>query len=108
MQRETLSNGNVRISDRGIAIFVLWVNTILAALLLVGAITSLYAVESPEKKLVMIGIYTLIFAGVVGVLTNARRAELFAATAAYVLSPSSIIGWLVILNVVLLAMLRFW
>jgi hypothetical protein len=57
------------------------VSTINAAALLIGAITSLYMVESPKKKLGIIAAFTLLFAGNVGFLTSARRAELFGAAA---------------------------
>jgi len=50
---------------------------------LIGAIVCLYAVVSPTKKLGIIAAFTTLFAANVGLLTNARRAELFAATAGY-------------------------
>ena len=52
-----------------------------AAALLVGAIVSLYATKSPKIKLGIIALFTALFATNVGILTNARQAELFAATA---------------------------
>lgn len=70
-------------SDQRIARFVAILSIILAAVLLIGAIVSLYVVKSPNKKLGMIAAFTVIFASSIGILTNARRAELFAATAAY-------------------------
>lgn len=51
--------------------------------MLVGAIVNLYFVQNNATKLGLIGMYTALFAGSVGILTNARRAELFASTAAY-------------------------
>jgi hypothetical protein len=66
------------------AYFVAILSTVLAALLLVGAIASLYAVKSTSTKLILIAVYNILFAISVGLLTNARRVELFAATAAYV------------------------
>jgi hypothetical protein len=54
----------------------------LAAILLIGAIISLYVVQSPEKRLGMMATFTVLFAMGVGLLTNARKAELFAATSA--------------------------
>lgn len=69
-------------SDVKISNFVAYLSTILAALLLVGAIAVLYKVRSPELKLGLIGLFTAIFAASVGILTNARRAEVFGATAA--------------------------
>ena len=76
-------NGIVYASDRRISQTVTVLSTFNAAALLVGAIVSLYAIESERTKLVVIALFTALFAANVGILTNARRAELFAATAGY-------------------------
>lgn len=57
----------------------------LSAILLIGAIVCLTAVsdQSTSVRVGMIVLFTCLFAGVVGLLTNARRAELFGSTAAY-------------------------
>jgi hypothetical protein len=55
----------------------------IAALLLISAIISLYAVIDSKAKLGLVAMYTLLFALSVATLTNARRTEVFAATAAY-------------------------
>jgi hypothetical protein len=55
----------------------------LAAVLLIGAIVSLYVVTQPAAKLGLLAMYTVLFASSVTLCTNARRAEVFAATAAY-------------------------
>jgi hypothetical protein len=62
--------------------FIAWFSTALAALLLIGAILVLYKVQSPDLRLGLIALFTALFAASVGLLTNARRAELFGATAA--------------------------
>lgn len=62
--------------------FVAWFSTMLAAVLLVGAIMALYAVQSDKVKLGLIAVFTTIFAASVGLLTNAKRSEIFGATAA--------------------------
>lgn len=62
--------------------FVLYLSTILAALILIGAIVVLYKVKSPDTKLGLLGVFTVAFAACVGLLTNARRTEIFGATAA--------------------------
>jgi hypothetical protein len=66
---------------------VMWavaaISIVLAAILLVGAISSLYFVTGPAARLGMIGGFTVLFAPSVGATTNAKRAEVFAATAAY-------------------------
>jgi putative Mn2+ efflux pump MntP len=73
-----------------VARFVVIFSIFLAAFLLIGAIIGLYIVQSPKARLGMIAAFTILFALGVGLLTNARRPELFAATAAYVYqSPSS-------------------
>jgi hypothetical protein len=62
---------------------VAFVSMILAAGLLYGAILNLYFVTSDRAKLGLIAAYTIAFALCVGLLTNARRSEIFAASAAY-------------------------
>jgi hypothetical protein len=64
---------------------------IFSAILLIGAILCLNLISknSWKLRLGMIIVFTSLFAGVVGLLTNAQRAEIFASTAAYVpMSPS--------------------
>jgi hypothetical protein len=56
---------------------------ILAAVLLVGAIVHLYFVLDPAAKLGFVAMYTMLFSSSVALCTNARRVEVFAATAAY-------------------------
>jgi hypothetical protein len=56
---------------------------ILAAMLLIGAIVNLYLVPNPKAKLGLVAMYTMLFASSMALCTNARRAEVFAATAAY-------------------------
>jgi hypothetical protein len=59
------------------------IGLILAAVLLVGAIVHLYFVRSPSAKLGLVAMYALLFALSVAFCTNAKRVEVFAATAAY-------------------------
>jgi hypothetical protein len=56
---------------------------LLAAILLIGAIVNLYLVQDNLKRLGLVGVYTAVFTASVGILSNVRRAELFASTAAY-------------------------
>lgn len=56
---------------------------VLAALLLIGAIVNLYFVPHAKAKLGLVAMYTILFASSIALCTNARRAEIFAATAAY-------------------------
>jgi hypothetical protein len=76
-------DGIVYASDQRIARTVTILSTLNAAALLVGAIVTLYAISSEKTKLGVIALFTASFAANVGILTNARRAELFAATAGY-------------------------
>lgn len=62
---------------------VVGVSTIFAAILLVGATTSLCFVRKPSVKLGLVAAFTSVFAASVGILTSAKRQEMFAATAAY-------------------------
>ena len=70
-------------SEKYIILLVNAITMLAAAILLVGAIAGLYFVRSGVKRLWMVGCLTLLFAIAVGTLTNARRAEIFASTAAY-------------------------
>ncbi|KAL2808849.1 hypothetical protein BJX63DRAFT_407710 [Aspergillus granulosus] len=69
--------------ERHVVIVVAVISVITSASLLVGAIVSLYIVQEPKSRLAMIAGFTALFAISVTLMTNARRAEVFAATAAY-------------------------
>ena len=58
------------------------ISTIIAAILLVGSVAALYFAPSQGAKLGILGGFTGAFAISVALLTNARRAEIFGATAA--------------------------
>ena len=60
------------------------ISIVFSAILLVGAIVCLLLVSdrSINLRVGMIVLFTSLFALVVGLLTNARRAEIFGATAA--------------------------
>lgn len=72
-----------RYSEERIRKVVAVISMILAAGLLYGAILNFYFVTSDKAKLGLIAAYTIAFALCVGLLTNARRSEIFAACAAY-------------------------
>lgn len=76
-------------SGEKIATFISYLSTILATLLLVGAILVLYKVNNNDIRLGLIALFTVIFAASVGLLTNGSMAEVFGATAASVI-PFSI------------------
>ncbi|TVY18730.1 hypothetical protein LARI1_G002861 [Lachnellula arida] len=71
------------ISERSVSHFVAIFSTVLAAIMLFGAIISLYIVKNPHALLGMLSGWTVLFAACVGLLTNARRDQIFGATAAY-------------------------
>lgn len=63
--------------------FIVGTAVVLAASLLEGAIVSLYLITNPNLQLGLIALFTSLFAATLALLTNARLAEMFAATAAY-------------------------
>jgi hypothetical protein len=71
------------ISEQSIALCVAITSSVLAAILLFGSVVSLYFVHNPYALLGMLGGWTVLFATCVGLLTSARRDQVFAATAAY-------------------------
>ncbi|KAG4436919.1 hypothetical protein IFR05_007607 [Cadophora sp. M221] len=76
---ESIALYSMRKVNRAVAIL----SMILAALILIITIVTLYLVTSSNVRLGLICVFTVGFALSVHLLTNARRAELFAATAAY-------------------------
>jgi hypothetical protein len=71
------------ISEDRIRLVVGVINIVLAAAFLFGAIYVLHYVQSQQKRLGLITAFTTAFALSIGLLTNARRAEVFGACAAY-------------------------
>ena len=51
--------------------------------MLFGSMISLYFIRNTYALLSMVGCWTVLFSGCVGFLTNAKRDQIFAATAAY-------------------------
>ncbi|KAH7276031.1 hypothetical protein B0J15DRAFT_476441 [Fusarium solani] len=82
-RKATTSSSVGYASGKRISAFISYLSTLLAALLLIGAIVVLYNIKTDDLKLGLIALFTIIFAASVGLLTNARRAEVFGATAAY-------------------------
>ncbi len=69
--------------ERKTARIVAMLSILIAASLLIGAIVALNYVRQSGPRLGIVGGFTLAFAASIGLLTSARRAEVFAATAAY-------------------------
>ncbi|KAG9230300.1 hypothetical protein BJ875DRAFT_499255 [Amylocarpus encephaloides] len=86
-QRHHHTTGDVLFyhSARRLTLLAAFISVTLSAILLIGAITCLLLVAARGRdiKIGMITLFTCLFGGVVGMLTKARRAEIFAATAAY-------------------------
>jgi hypothetical protein len=59
------------------------VSTLFAAVELIGAITILYFVQSPKARIGIIACFTSLFGISLCLLTNAKRGEIFGASAAY-------------------------
>ena len=78
------SNGLFYFPERHIRSAGALISVFLSAVLLIGAIVCLLLVASYSMALRvgMIVLFTGMFAGVVGLLTNARRAAIFGSTAA--------------------------
>ncbi|KAL3475864.1 hypothetical protein BJX99DRAFT_228755 [Aspergillus californicus] len=71
------------ISSSRIALVAMVLSVALAVALLFGSIFNLYYVRDPRKRLGIVAGYTVLFALCVTLLTNARRVEVFSASAAY-------------------------
>jgi hypothetical protein len=71
------------ISQYRISIVVGVINILLSAAFLFGAIYNLFYVQRNQIKLGLIAGYTVAFAMAIGLVTNAKRAEIFVACAAY-------------------------
>ncbi|KAK3390116.1 hypothetical protein B0H63DRAFT_464808 [Podospora didyma] len=72
-----------RFEEKSITLAVNIVTVAIAAIFLVGSIIGFYHAQGSVTKLCMIAGFTVAFAASVGLITNARRVEIFAATAAY-------------------------
>jgi hypothetical protein len=70
-------------SPQRIAIVVNAITILLSATFLFGAIYNLYYVRRDQVKLGLIAGYTVAFALSISLISNARRAEIFGACAAY-------------------------
>ena len=86
------------LSENRLGVFVGTVNVLMAASMLFGAIYNLYYVKNQENRLGLIAGYTIAFAFCIGLLTNARRSEIFGACAAYaavlvVFVSGNLAGW---------------
>ncbi|KAL4784619.1 hypothetical protein BJX76DRAFT_356853 [Aspergillus varians] len=72
-----------RFKETSITIAVSVISILVASFLLIGSIVGLYFATGDALKLCLVAGFTAVFALCVGLMTNARRADIFAATAAY-------------------------
>jgi fatty acid desaturase len=63
--------------------FAAILSMIIAGALLIGAILALYFITNNSIRLALIGVFMVVFAASLHFLTNAKRTEVFASTAAY-------------------------
>lgn len=82
-QEQQRHGTSVVISERSVDKATTVLSAVLSAAVLFGSIVSLYFVHSPDALLGMVGGWTVCFAVCVGMLTNAKRDQIFAATAAF-------------------------
>ena len=68
-------------SDQAVHRIIAGISILLAALLLEGVIITLYFIPKPYLRLGLIAVFVVLFAGGVAFLSNAKRSEMFAATA---------------------------
>lgn len=71
-----------RCEEKSIALAGVIINFTVAAFLLIGSIVSLYLVHNDIAKLAMIAAFATLFTLSMSVMTTARRAEIYGATAA--------------------------
>ncbi|KAK5654078.1 hypothetical protein OQA88_7758 [Cercophora sp. LCS_1] len=71
------------ISHRKVEVIVTTITIALAAAFLVGAMIGLFYLEVHFWRLIVVMILVILFALSLGLLTNARRQDIFASTAAY-------------------------
>ena len=81
--KSILNGRQALVSSQRLSIFTAILATILASVLLFGAVISLYIVQNEHALLGMLSGWTVLFAASVGLLTNAKRDQIFAAAAAY-------------------------
>lgn len=58
-------------------------NVLLASGLMIGAMILLKNIKTDGPRLAIVSVFTMAFAAGVGLLTNARRSEVYATTAGY-------------------------
>ena len=83
MSRRADQHGLTYYSEGAVQKFVTVLSIIGATILLEVAIVVLYLVKSDHTRFGLVAVFVSLFAAAVSFLSNASRAEMFAATAAY-------------------------
>lgn len=78
-----ITSGTEHINENHVSAVAAAISMVIAAILLVGAVVVLNILKQRKTQLGLIAMFTVLFAASVGILTNARRAEIFGSTAAY-------------------------
>lgn len=89
MKRELSRDGRShfrRGNEKSITLIVNVLTVLIAAVFLISPIVTFYFLQEDSVKLAMIAVLTIAFAISIALIMNARRAEIFAATAAYVMT----------------------
>jgi hypothetical protein len=81
-------NNTIQYSDSALTKTGEAIGIVCASMLPVTAIVLLYAIESMGRRLGAIAAFTFIFSAILGVFSNGRRIEIFAATVGCVLCCS--------------------
>ena len=80
---QTTPQGTAYVRAKTLARIVTLLSTLLAAVLLIGAVVSLNYAPNQNIRLALVAVFTIAFAGTVALLSSAGRSEVFVATAAY-------------------------
>ncbi|KAM5367861.1 hypothetical protein ACJZ2D_009772 [Fusarium nematophilum] len=83
IKSEILPSGEEYFNEKHITLAVSVANVVLVAVLLIGAVISLRRAQDEDFRIGLIAVFTVLFAATVGLLTNAKRGEIFASSAAY-------------------------
>jgi len=83
-KRYSPAHSTAHFHEKHVSWAVAAISTTIAAALLIGSIAILSKVSDSGRRVGWIAGFTLLFALSITILTNAKRVEIFAATAAYV------------------------
>ncbi|KAF1954642.1 hypothetical protein CC80DRAFT_493765 [Byssothecium circinans] len=82
-QRPSRKHGVIGYDDSAVLRVTFWLTSIVAALVPIASIAVLYSVKSMPVRLVVIAVFNVLVSVCLSALTNAKRVEVFAVTAAF-------------------------